>query len=247
MSQDSFDTKYARLKERFQREAEKEGSIYLPCVKPPRPVDFVFIGMEPSLGRWAKTKQEASDKIGQGFKDFALSTEDFILHYCVRKYLCRSDNYYVTNIAKGAMLVKQANEQRIDRYRRWYPLLIREMELVSNDGARIIAIGKTVKHFLEVNSHRNVPVILHYSQQAARYRGKHILGRESEFEKLRDKTLIEDIVDVAESVIDECSMSKKLGSEILGRLTRIPSLSESQIKLIFDYRTEFDHLVNATE
>ena len=33
-------------------------SIFLPNVTPQGPVDYVLVGMEPSLGRWARTKED---------------------------------------------------------------------------------------------------------------------------------------------------------------------------------------------
>ena len=241
MALESLQKRYLHLKECFEKEAKREGNVYLPSIQPPIPVDFVFIGMEPSLGRWAKTQEEAKEKIEQGFKDFALSIEDFILHYCIRNYLCRSDNYYVTNLSKGAMHVEKANEQRNKRYERWYPLLVDELKVVSKDSTQLIAIGKSVQAFLEKNMDRNIHSILHYSPQAAKYRGKYIQGRESEFEEFSKNIEIENILDTAVAVIQECQMSEQLSCEILGRLWK-RRLSVSQKRLIFDYKTKFEML-----
>jgi hypothetical protein len=41
--------------------------------------------------------------------------------------------------------VERANEERSDRYARWYELLVQEIDLVAKPGARIIAIGRAVE------------------------------------------------------------------------------------------------------
>ena len=53
-------TKYEYLEQLFRNEAEKEGSVYVPNIWPDKPVDYVFIAMEPSLGNWANNNAEAN-------------------------------------------------------------------------------------------------------------------------------------------------------------------------------------------
>ena len=133
-----FQTEYAELERFFQQQVDEDNAehgcqgIFLPNIPPSKPVDFVLIAMEPSLGRWAKSLEEAQEKIDRGFKTFALSTEDFILHYCLRKYLCRdNETYHITDISKGAMLVNHAGNRRQGRYDRWYSPLLIELGLAA--------------------------------------------------------------------------------------------------------------------
>ena len=55
-----------------------------PNFMPTGPVDYVLIGMEPSLGAWAPSAGEARAKIAAGFRNIMWSLEDFILHTSAR-------------------------------------------------------------------------------------------------------------------------------------------------------------------
>src|SRR5581483_6448975 len=97
------------LEQEFAQAAAVDGDVYLPNFTPSGPVDAVLIGMEPSLGRWARTSSEAAAKIAAGFRNFMWSPEDFILHYAARRSLCsRAGTYHITDISKGAMTVENA-------------------------------------------------------------------------------------------------------------------------------------------
>ena len=52
----SFHEKYRDLEDRFRVLAEADGDVYLPNVEPAGPARYVFIAMEPSLGRWARRR-----------------------------------------------------------------------------------------------------------------------------------------------------------------------------------------------
>src|SRR5699024_7817782 len=104
-----------------------DGDVYLPNIEPVGPVQNILICMEPSLGRWASSGNEAINKVKSGFRNFLYSMEDFILHYCVRRFLCENNaSYHVTDISKGAMLIEKANTHRNERYGRWFSLLQEE-------------------------------------------------------------------------------------------------------------------------
>jgi len=103
----SFITQMRELEQEFAAAAAVHGDVYLPNFTPSGPVDAVLIGMEPSLGWWARTPAEAAAKIAAGFRNFMWSPEDFILHYAARRSLCSAaETYHVTDISKGAMTVK---------------------------------------------------------------------------------------------------------------------------------------------
>ena len=113
---------YAKLELSFREGVETDNraygcsSVYLPNIMPKGAVDFVLVGMEPSLGRWARTIEDAQTVIKEGFKDFAFSFTDFILHFCVREYLCLGGKtHHLTNLSKGAMKVRDAGSQRRQR------------------------------------------------------------------------------------------------------------------------------------
>ena len=103
----SFTENYEELEHSFRQQVKKDGddSIYLPTIHPTECVDFLFIGMEPSLGHWAKDLEEAREKIRLGFKDFSYSILDFILHFCINQYLCYDGSkYHITNINNSGYL-----------------------------------------------------------------------------------------------------------------------------------------------
>jgi hypothetical protein len=55
--------------------------------------------------------------------NFISSIEDFILHFCIQQYLCApTQRYHITDLSKGAMLVKRAGVAT-QRYDTWYGLL----------------------------------------------------------------------------------------------------------------------------
>ena len=130
----NFHAAYRVLEERMKVLAETDGDVFLPNPEPEGPVQYVLICMEPSLGRWARSAEEARSKVDAGFRNFVNSIGDFILHFCARQYLCRpEESYHITDLAKGAMLVDHARRGRKERYDAWYPLLKDEIDLVLLD------------------------------------------------------------------------------------------------------------------
>jgi hypothetical protein len=114
-----FSTRMRALEEEFAAAAAVDDDVYLPNFTPTGPVDAVLIGMEPSLGWWARTPETAAPKIAGGFRNFMWSPEDFILHYSARRSLCSAGGtYHITDISKGAMTVEKARIDRRARYAR---------------------------------------------------------------------------------------------------------------------------------
>ena len=87
--------------------------------------------MEPSTGVPGKDVKS----LPQTARNFSWSVEDFILHYCLREYLCQDgETYHLTDLAKGGMTIRLAGEQRQARYDRWYPLIEKELRLLTKQG-----------------------------------------------------------------------------------------------------------------
>ena len=240
----TFGKEYAVLECDFKRQVEKDNkelgieSLFLPNIRPVGPVDFVLIAQEPSLGGGGLEK--AGEKIEQGDRNFSGSFEDFILHFCIREYLCRGGKTcYLTDLAKGAMAVRVAESQRQDRYERWYPLLEKELRLVAKPGALIISIGGKVEDFRKKKK-LAWPKILHYSQQAAGFRGKAAEEDPVGFRKFCTTVSREKIERVAEEVLEEGGVGAVLKEEKLKRLRRGSGLTDSRKKLMFDYKVAFE-------
>jgi hypothetical protein len=235
-----FDRRYSSLVEKFMRLAESEGSVYLPTIRPAGPVDYVFIGMEPSLGHWARTPQQAEEKVRQGFTNFAFSIGDFILHYCIREYLCRSrgSTYYITDLSKGAMLTDEAKRDPEQRYEQWFEVLSDELALVEKRTTKTVAVGEAVKHFLESRGLSDIYVILHYSPQAAKYRQKWIQWDGKGFREFKGHVSNKDIIATARAVTRQAKMDWILTSPSLRKL-ETQDLTDSQKMLMFSYKCYF--------
>jgi hypothetical protein len=232
-----------QLELKFAARAEADGDVYLPNFTPPAPVDAILIAMEPSFGAWARSREDASAKIAAGFRNFMFSVEDFLLHYAVRHFLCRSgETYHVTDVSKGAMTVAKANVDRETRYQNWATLFDKELDLLAKPDVRLIAIGQSVRAFLERRgSARPLKTILHYSPQAAAQRGAAVRHREREFSDFAETMTLADIVDVANAVMQENSIPSPIVRETLQRL-HAARLTESRKKLAFSYKAAFADL-----
>ena len=217
----TFKQAYKSLEEDFSQRVEEDKSlgiesIFLPNIEPDGPVDYVLVGMEPSLGTWGKDSRQAREKIDGGFRNFC---GVWILHCPVRNYLCRNgETYYLTDLARGAMPPNSPHAGNDKKYERWYPLFEREMSLVAKPDAKIISIGTKVGLFLLGKGlHGHAGMIPHYSTTASRYWGKEIPGREAEFKEFA------------------AGVHKWPGGK---------PLSEPQKKLMFDYKVRFERIRN---
>jgi len=169
--------------------------------------------------------------------------EDFLLHYAAVEYLCQpGEHYHITDVSKGAMLVRDAKRGRGDRYERWYQLLLEELALVAAPEATVVAVGKPVSDFLESRGFpRSVTRVLHYSGQAGRARHDSIIGHESEFDIFRQNISQDDVLRVAKQVLDRTGLPLSFRSATYERLTRVP-LTNSRKQLLFSYRVAFTAL-----
>ena len=114
-----FHAAYRALEKQMKDRAEADGDVFLPTAEPEGPAHYVLIAMEPSLGRWARSPDEARLKVEEGFRNFLSSVEVIILHFCIRQYLCGpEERYHITDLSKGAMLVGNAHLARDERYGR---------------------------------------------------------------------------------------------------------------------------------
>lgn len=221
--------------------AEADGDVFLPNPEPLGPVEYVFVCMEPSLGRWARSADEATSKVEAGFQNFLSSIEDFILHFCIQQYLCKPpQRYHITDLSKGAMLVERAGVARTQRYDRWYGLLLEELDLVATSGAGIFAVGQPVAHHLKRRAFpRHVEKVIHYSGLAARARAAGIVDHEDSFEAFRNSVSLKRVLATAEDILMASDVPASLREETLARLAK-SQLSESRQQLIFNYKLAFE-------
>jgi hypothetical protein len=234
----SFGKAYNDLKRKMIRLSEMDGDVFVPNIDPPGKVDYLFIGMEPSLGGWSKDELDASAKVNRGFRNFLDGYETMILHYSIRKYLLKkNERYYITDFSKGAMFVELAKSNRKNRYARWYTLLNEEIQLLVKPSTRIYAVGSKVEDGLRQNKFtKPFTRILHYSTNAAALRS--IPGKEKEFESFSSQVSHEDFLEIASLVLDESSIPEEFSKRSYDKMAR-SSLTISRKKLMFNYQNTF--------
>jgi hypothetical protein len=238
---EGFRATYRELEARMKILADADGDVFLPNPEPAGPVEYVFVCMEPSLGRWARSADEARAKVAAGFRNFLSSIEDFLLHCCMQQYLCApTQRYHMTDLSKGAMLVTRAGVARTQRSDRWYGLLVEELDLVATSGAGIVAVGHAVAQHLERRAFlRPFTKVIHYSGLAARARAAGIVGHENSFEAFRSSVSLECVLATAKDVLRASVVPASFRDETLARLAK-SQLSASRQQLIFNYKLAFE-------
>ncbi|MGA9116118.1 MAG: hypothetical protein WB626_05030 [Bacteroidota bacterium] len=119
----------ARIKRDNQQFAIK--SIYLPNPVFSESPRICVVAMEPAV-RQSQVDGLPHDKKKQSFMNFLATVQDFILHYCLYLRCGKSFEYYITDISKGAMTLRDARKKRDERYKGWIPLLRRELSAFGN-------------------------------------------------------------------------------------------------------------------
>lgn len=234
---------YRELDCRMRDLAELDGDVYLPNPEPTGPVNYIFVCMEPSLGHWAQSSEEARTRVASGFRNFLVGVEPMLLHFSARRFLCDDgERYHITDFSKGAMLVAHASQDRPNRYSNWYRLLKEELDLLAAPGARIIAVGKAVAdHLRQHQYHRPVTSVIHYSPLASRTRNVRLQGHEDRFRKFASSISSQDILASARAVLGESRVPQEIYDEALSIVAR-SQLSESRLKLVYCYKLDFEAL-----
>ena len=244
----SFSKQYAALEGKFKEQVEKDNedfgikSCFLANIAPKVPVDYVLIAMEPSL-------PANIDSI----KNFAVSVEDFILHFCAKEYLCKGEcerTYHITDLSKGAMLVSDASSSpalRYERYKRWYPLLCEEIKLVARPNAPIIPVGYVVRDFLTVQKMSDLKdEILHYSQSAAPHRTKMPKRHPEQFSEFKKTVNMSHIEATVKRVMEGAELGSGEPEKTLKRLQSGSGLTKSRKQLMFTYKCQFEKILEGT-
>ena len=244
-----FATKYhLEIDDRARSLAESENSVYLPNLRPSGPADYVFICMEPSLGRWAHSLEKAREQVNAGVCNFLPGGGVLILHFAAREFLPpRGARYHITDLSKGAMPCRDANIGRTQRYDRWFDLLLAELALVAAPGAKIFAVGNAVANHL---NNRNFPYrfapILHYSSVAAPHRARAVIGREQGFEEFKRSVSREHLRAVAEDVLTEHAIAPTIREQTLAKIDR-HKLTDSLLQLAFTYKVQLGFTYEAQQ
>ena len=243
----SFSEQYAALEGKFKKQVEKDNEIlgidscFLANVAPKAQVDYVLVAMEPS-----RPANIAS------IKNFAVSVEDFILHFCAKEYLCKGEcerTYHITDLSKGAMRVSDASSSpalRYERYKRWYSLLCEEIKLVARPNAPIIPVGYVVRDFLTVQNMEHLEdEILHYSQSAGPHRTKMPKRYPEQFSAFEKTVNMSHIKETVRRVMEGAELGPCEPQKTLKRLKRGKGLMKSRKQLMFTYKCQFEKLLGA--
>jgi hypothetical protein len=241
VAEEKFQCAYREIEKRMKALAEADGNVFLPNPEPAGPVEYVLICMEPSLGHWARSADEARARVEAGFRNFLAGIEPMILHFCVRHFLCeRGQRYHITDFSKGAMLRQRAGIARGKRYDRWYTLLLGEIDLIATPDARIIAVGNAVaEHLRQRKFPREFTQVIHYSPLAARARGAHFADYEDRFRAFKDSVSLEDVLATARDVLRESRVPAEIRKQALPIIER-RQLTTSRRQLIFNYKLAFE-------
>lgn len=245
MSTRNFKRAYNQLEVCMKDFANQNDEIYVPNIVPDSPTDYIFICMEPSLGEWGKNRDEAESKLRDGFRNFLDGFNTMVLHFAIRNYLCLDNQtYHITDLSKGAMLVKDADNNRIERYENWYPLLLHEMNLVASTNVKVFAIGSHVVNFLQKKQFPwDFTQLIHYSGQAVSHWDKVVKEREEDFKLFKDTVTYEDFLNSAKSVVESSKVPLSIKEPVLKKMCK-SNLTLSRLKLMFNYKLIFDAFHN---
>ena len=234
----TFSEKYGELEHGFQEQVERDNtelgieSSYLPNFVPLGRVDYVLIAMEPSTGVPGKYRKYSS----QMARNFSWSVEDFIFHYSIREYLCQ----------KSAMTIDDAKKHRQRRYERWYPLLEKELQLLTKpEGTRVIAVGNEVTGFFKKKPlGERMEKVRHYSRLALSSIDKAIQRWHKqfpEFSRSVDNNVFKKAFEKSiKDVLTDADMYSYINHRPEGDGTY--RLTEPRKKLMFYYKNRFSEL-----
>ena len=255
----AFEDEYEGLEEEFRRQVESDNghfggrkSVYLPNIRPKDRVDFVLIGKHPSCS-FASSLDEAREKIASNFQNFAYSFEDFLLHHCTREHLCQGrPSYYITDLAKGAMPIGLDEKEKQERYKRWFPLLLQELQLVAKPGATLIALEGKVNNFLSkkiqrelLNGHA-VTALLSFSKTVRDNQRKAFSECYPElYHEFASSIQLSGIENTAQDVMQGTQMWEFIDETVKKRIRGGVGLSESRKKLAFTYKVSFECIRNS--
>ena len=251
----SFSQKYEELERKFCEQVQKDfdcrglESGMLRNIQPNGPADFILIAQEPAWGGQKKTGKRPPDwefVKDRENRNFCGHIYDFMFHFCIRNYLCEDgQTYYLTDLSKGAMSVKQAAATSRETYKRWYPLLVEELNLVAKlEGTRVIAIGEKVHTFLRKRKEFEcIDKIIHYSRAANGARAREVEQYVNGFPEFADTLKFSDILDTTEEVMKRAGYSNSSREEKCQRFRSSKSrLTTARKKSIFYYKKRFEEL-----
>lgn len=119
---------------------------YIHNLKPRGKASYILVAKEP---RVSINCDDFEGLCMKGLPNFFWDENDTVVRYCIERTLATgSDDYYLTDLSKGALQSMCTSGSATRRYKRWLPSLRDELEDLTEPDTRIIAIGKdALEHF----------------------------------------------------------------------------------------------------
>lgn len=216
-------------------------AVYLPNFMPENEVDYFFVAMEPSFGKW-ESVENAKHLISNGFRNFIFSKEDFLLHYSIKKYL--KANYHITDVSKTAMKVKDADQARKFMYNFWGEYLKLEIETLRSKEAKIIAIGgKSEDKLLKLLPNQKINKIIHFSGAARGARSSFAENHKILFNEFKEEFDNDHFVKFTDDFLNKKIENTNVKNFIKNHgLKKLESMNNIDLQLLFSYKKEFETL-----
>jgi hypothetical protein len=223
-------------------------AVYVPMLPPKEQVEYIFIAMEPSFGRWAKGDEEiARIQITKGFQNFLRSGEDFCFNYSIFNFL--SHSYYLTDVSKIAMLVRIANKLRKKIYPRCLELLKKEIDVIGLPNAKILFVGDGIEKFFAKNEldktiekRKVIGTVPHYSNQSSTCRKIAPMIFRKEYKEFSENIKEEHFKQFMHKLLEDKGVSQEMIDEIFNEYKNKKILTPSRKELIFTYKKIFESL-----
>lgn len=218
--------------------------VYIPNPVPKDKVEYIFITMEPSFGRWARSEENAIKMLKKGFKNFLWSHEDMVFNYAIYKYLSKS--YYVTDISKIAMMVDNGNKLRKEIYPFWIKHLLEEIELFGKHTYKVFFVGNQVQMWLHnyIDKIHVAEKITHFSILAASKRNQIAKANKKLYQKFLTEEALDEgtILDFTRDLLEKSLCNSELVNDIFVRIASSNGfMNETRKKLIFSYYLAFNN------
>jgi hypothetical protein len=223
--------KERKLVERIKAQNPGEEIEYVQNLNPKTKAEYILVTMEPSLGGWINWSRPAKS----GLRNFMLSWEDFILHYCAKHFL--GGPYYITDIAKAAMKVRTAG--RLRNYDEWISLLREEINVVGRPDYKLVFVGKTVERAISCTfaPEHIAGTTIHYSPMVAYMRKNLPRNPPSAVMAVTEGSILK----FARALLAEHTISEATKTRVLKRLGRSGTkLSDSRRRLMYTYYEHFE-------
>ena len=215
----SFQERYSALQSQWHQATVQHKHHYLKYLAPRSPVDYVLVAKMTSI------PQQDADTLPPGaypaipppHYNLLLSLGDLSLNYGARRHLCRpGETYYVTDLGKCARPPKLAKgKTQEEEFTYWYPMLLKELELVAKPNAKVVPVGSATWEFLKRQLEFPWPLthpVLHWSASAIVAAKMASSFFPQEWEDFRQTTSWDDLLASSAEILEEADLGRHVDS-----------------------------------